>query len=101
MGSYIFFALRTDLKDPSRKRRQVDGSSPVDLAPDPLVTTYVWPRHPQSDSFYHGQLLMYQDCLERHVGEFEWFLFIDADDFLVVPALLLSSIRPDTKARDP
>ena len=31
--------------------------------------------------FYHGQITKYQDCVYRYIGEFEFGIFLDTDDF--------------------
>lgn len=50
------------------------------------VTIVNWKLSPdvnQREIWYHGQLLAIQDCLYRHMAEFEYLLFVDLDEFLL------------------
>jgi hypothetical protein len=58
------------------------------LAPyvrDGLAEVIRWPHHP-------GQLLAYDDCVERHRTSAKWIAFIDLDEFIVpAPGVMLPS----------
>lgn len=50
------------------------------------VTLVDWRLSPQINEreiWYHGQLLAIQDCLYRHMADFEYLLFVDLDEFLL------------------
>ncbi|XP_021375042.1 beta-1,4-galactosyltransferase galt-1-like [Mizuhopecten yessoensis] len=50
------------------------------------VTLVNWKLSPQINEreiWYHGQLLAIQDCLYRHMADFEYLLFVDLDEFLL------------------
>jgi Glycosyltransferase family 92/Glycosyl transferase family 2 len=58
-----------------------DDDTAAVLAPyvrDGLVELIRWSHHP-------GQLLAYDDCVERHRTSAKWIAFIDVDEFIVPP----------------
>ena len=49
-----------------------------------FIQLQVWKEHlPPGALFYHSQALLYQDCLYRYLGVYEFCMCTDSDDFLV------------------
>ncbi|XP_060082672.1 beta-1,4-galactosyltransferase galt-1-like [Ylistrum balloti] len=48
-----------------------------------LVNWKLSPKINEREIWYHGQLLAIQDCLYRHMADFEYLLFVDLDEFLL------------------
>ena len=49
-----------------------------------FIQLQVWKEHlPPGALFYHSQALLYQDCLYRYLGVYDYCMCADTDDFLV------------------
>lgn len=46
-----------------------------------FVQMEVWNNIVGPGMYYRGQITKYQDCLYRYIGEFEFGIFLDSDDF--------------------